>query len=97
MRATVDHHHLAVDVAGTVGDQEAGEVGKLAVLAGASHRVARGPPFVATRGAELARGAGGREWSRRDRDGADGPSGPIPRRDFWSSPARPTSPSPTGR
>ena len=33
MRAAVLHHHLAIDVAGLIGNQEAGEVGELAVFA----------------------------------------------------------------
>ena len=40
MRATVDHHHLPIDVAGPVRHQEAGEIGELAMLARAAERIA---------------------------------------------------------
>src|SRR4051812_42742642 len=55
MRAAVLHHHFAVDVAGLVGNQEARQIGKFAVFAGAAERIAMRPAFVAALGAELAR------------------------------------------
>ena len=94
MRAAVLHHHLAVDVAGLIGNQEAGEIGELAMLAGAAERIAMRPAFIAALGPELARSARGRKRAGRDRDQCAHPSVPIPPRGSWSSPAPRTSPSP---
>jgi len=54
MRATILHHHFTIDVAGAVRDQEAREVGKFRVFAGAAERIARRPALVAAFGAQLA-------------------------------------------
>src|ERR1700752_4376825 len=65
MRAPVLHHHLAIDVRRRIRDQEACEIGKLPMLAGAAERVARSP-FVAALGTKLAGRTGGRERAGRD-------------------------------
>lgn len=40
MRPAILHHHLAIDIAGPIRDQEAREIGKLAMLAGTAERIA---------------------------------------------------------
>ena len=60
MRATVLHYHLTIDVAGLIGDQEACEIGELAMLSGATERIAMRPAFVAPFGAGAAVCAGAR-------------------------------------
>src|ERR1700692_5065804 len=65
--ASVLHHHLAIDIAGLIGDQETGEVGESAMLAGAAERIAVRPALVAAFGAELSGSARGRK-----RAGCDG-------------------------
>ena len=51
MRAAIHHHHLAIDVGGTVGNQEACEIGKFPMLAGAAKRIACRPALVTALGA----------------------------------------------
>ena len=53
VRAAVLHHHLAIDVAGGIGNQETCEIGKLAMLADAAERIFRRPSFVAALGPKL--------------------------------------------
>src|SRR5207237_10544876 len=55
MLAAVPDHHLYIDVAGAIRDQEARKVGKLAMFADAAKRIALRPSFVAAFGAKLAR------------------------------------------
>src|SRR5882757_2997135 len=43
MRAAIHDHHLAIDVAGLVGNQEARKVGEFGMLAGAAERIALRP------------------------------------------------------
>jgi hypothetical protein len=47
MRADILHRQLAIDVAAGIRNQEAGEIGKLAVFANAPERIAQGPIWVA--------------------------------------------------
>src|ERR1700692_1992443 len=70
MRAAVLHHHLAIDIAGLIGDQETGEVGEFAMLAGAAERIAVRPTLVAALGPKLSRSARGRKRAGRDRNQA---------------------------
>ena len=65
MRAAVLHHHLAVDVAGLIGDQETREIGQLAMLAAAAERIAGRPAFIAALGPELTGRAGSRKCAGR--------------------------------
>src|SRR6516165_5720850 len=51
MRAAIHHHHLAIDVGGAVGNQEACEIGKFPMLAGAAKRIACRPALVTALGA----------------------------------------------
>ena len=55
MRAAVLHHHLAVDVAGLVGNQKTRKIGQLTMFAGAAERIAMRPAFITALGTELAR------------------------------------------
>src|SRR3990170_625894 len=71
MRAAVLHHHLAIDVAGAVRNQETREIGKLAMFADTAERVFRRPSVVTALGPKLARRARRRECARRNRHGAD--------------------------
>ena len=41
MRATVLHHHLAIDIAAGIGNQEARKIGQLAMLADPAERISR--------------------------------------------------------
>ena len=50
MRAAVLHHHLTVEVAGPVRNQETREIGEFAMFADAAERIFRRPPFVAALG-----------------------------------------------
>src|SRR6266566_748267 len=77
MGAAVLHHHLAVDVAGGIGNQETREIGKLTVFADTNERIFRRPSFVAALGPKLARCAGGRKRARRYRNGADTLGSPL--------------------
>ena len=56
---------------GTVGNQEACEIGKFPMLAGAAKRIARRPALIAALGAQLTGCARGRKRAGRDRDQAD--------------------------
>jgi hypothetical protein len=60
MHAAVHYHHLAIDRAGAVRDQKAGEIGQFNMLAGAAKRIARRPVPVASLGVQLPRGVGER-------------------------------------
>src|SRR6202453_2591045 len=71
MRAAILHHHLAVDVAGAVGNQETGEIRELAMFADTSQWISRCRPFVAALGVKLARCARGRKRTGCNRHGAD--------------------------
>jgi hypothetical protein len=55
MRAAVLHHHLAVDVARGIGNQEARKIGKLATFADAAKRISRCPVLVRALGTKLRR------------------------------------------
>src|SRR4029077_12489759 len=77
MRAAILHHHLAIDVAGLVGNQEARQIGEFAVFAGATERIAVRPAFIAALGTELPRRARCRERTGRDRDGANALRAPL--------------------
>ena len=79
MRAAILHHHLAIDVAGGIGNQETREIGKLAMFADAAERIFRSPSVVAALGPKLACRAGGRKRAGRDRDGTDAPGPPLHR------------------
>src|SRR3984893_2335300 len=71
MRAAVLHHHLAIDVAGGIGNEKTRQIGKLAMLAVAPERISRCPSFLAPLGAKLTRCARGRKRAGRNRHGAD--------------------------
>src|SRR6267378_4783768 len=79
MRAAVLHHHLAIDVAGRIGNQETCKICKLAVFADATERISGGPAFVAAFWPKLARRARGRKRSGRNRDRADALGAPLHR------------------
>jgi hypothetical protein len=51
MRAAVLHHHLAIDVASRIRDQETRKIGKLSMLDGATKRLS--PAKAAPRGLSL--------------------------------------------
>jgi hypothetical protein len=51
MRGAVLHHHLAIDVASDIRDQETRKIGKLSMLDGATKRVS--PAKAAPRGLSL--------------------------------------------
>src|SRR5262249_53570479 len=68
VRAAILHYHLTIDITGLVGDQEARQVCKLAMLAGAAERIALRPTFIASLGTELPRSAGSRKCAGGDRD-----------------------------
>src|SRR5438876_8381975 len=59
MRAAVLHHHLAIDVAGLIRNQETREIGEFAVLTDTTKRILGRPALVAAFGPELAGGARG--------------------------------------
>src|ERR1700733_15392990 len=71
MRAAILHHHLAIDVAGGIRNQETREIGQFAMFAGAAERIARGPSLFAAFGPQLAGGALGRKRAGRDRHQAN--------------------------
>src|SRR5436190_2497935 len=77
MRATVLHHHLAIDEAGLVGNQVTREVGEFGMVAMAAERIAMRPTLLAALGPELAGGAGGWKRPRGDRDGANALRAPF--------------------
>ena len=54
MRAAILHDHLAINIAGLVGDQKARQVGEFFMLASAAERITLRPAFVATFRTELA-------------------------------------------
>ena len=78
MRAAILHHHLAIDIAGLVGNQKARQVSKFAMLAGAAERIALRPAFIAALGTELARSAGRRK--RAEADDGEGQRGRLRQR-----------------
>ena len=43
MRAAILHHHLAIDVAGGIGNQETRQIGKFAMFADAAERISARP------------------------------------------------------
>ena len=51
MRAAVLHHHLAIDVAGGIGNQETRQIRKLVMFADTAERISQSPAFVAALGA----------------------------------------------
>jgi hypothetical protein len=51
MRGAVLHHHLAIDVASSIRDQEIRKIGKLSILDGATKRLS--PAKAAPRGLSL--------------------------------------------
>ena len=71
MRAAVLHHHLAIDVAGGIRNQETREIGKFAMFADAAERISRGPVIVTALGAKLAGCARGRKRAGCDRHRSD--------------------------
>ena len=79
MRATVLHHHLAIDVAGEIGNEKARKIGKLAMLADAAQRISQRPVFVTAFGPELAGCARGRKRAGRNRHRSDAPGSPLHR------------------
>ena len=79
MRAAILHHHLAIDVAGGIRNQETRKIGQFAMFAGAAERIARGPSLLAAFGPQLARSAFGRERAGRDRHQANAFGSPLHR------------------
>ena len=71
MRAAVLHHHLAIDVAGGIRNQETRQITELAMFAGAAERIPRGPITVTAFRAKLTGCAGGRKRAGRDRHRSD--------------------------
>src|SRR6476660_1335647 len=65
MRSAILHHHLAVDVRGLIGNQEACESGEFAVVADAPERMSLRASAAAF-GPKLLRCARRRKRSRRD-------------------------------
>ncbi len=68
MRPAILHHHLAVDVAGLIRNQKAGEIGEFAVFADTPERIFGRRILVAVLGPKLSRCTG--NWKNAGANGS---------------------------